>query len=186
LLLPFNRLLEDLNGLYSLINTESGADFNKWIEELDPALLGANSELGKLLALAQAMALLDFPDPGSGGGGGGGNYKCPICGDTFTTESGLINHYGKHPDPKPPLELQHGGRVMPGMDYVVGERGIEVFRPDVSGRVMPLDPWGTTYTTDYAPTNKGEGRQLVHLQVFVGDEKLIDKVIDAVDQKVRE
>ncbi len=186
-MLPFNTLLEDLNGLYSLINKESGADFTDMIRGLDPALLGANSKLGDLLSWLEQLTGIQIPDNGGGGGDGGGNWTYYCAEHEYGTNNvqDWINHYkNQHNGQTPPM--QHGGRVLPGMAYLVGERGIELFQPDVSGVIKPRDPWGTTYTTDYGGGGSNGSPQMLHLQVFVGDEKLIDKVIDAVDQKVSE
>jgi hypothetical protein len=79
---------------------------------------------------------------------------------------------------------QHGGRVNPGESYWVGEAGIEIFQPDTAGVIKPLDPWGMTFTTTPSASSGRQGP--IHLTIYLGDEKLMDKVLDAVDQAVRE
>lgn len=78
---------------------------------------------------------------------------------------------------------QHGGRVYPGESYFVGERGIELFRPDVSGEVVPIDPWNTSFVSNVAGAPSGNGA--INLVIYLGNDQLYNGVVDVVDQEIR-
>lgn len=77
---------------------------------------------------------------------------------------------------------QHGGRVYPGESYMVGEAGIEMFQPDVTGTIVPLnDPWSATVVGPETGSESG----MIHVVLKVGDETLIDRMLDRVDQEIQ-
>jgi hypothetical protein len=117
------------------------------------------------------------PATGAGGGANDPTVQCPLCNQSMPA-SQLNDHMAT---------VHHratGGRTLPGIDYIIGERGIEVFRPDSAGTVKPLDPWGTTFTSNTSSGADGKPGT-VHLVVYLGDERLIDRVLEQVDQEIR-
>jgi hypothetical protein len=48
-----------------------------------------------------------------------------------------VRVYVELQDPEKPKGKQHGGPVLAGVPYIVGERGPELFLPAVSGRIIP-------------------------------------------------
>lgn len=67
--------------------------------------------------------------------------------------------------------MQYGGRVYPGSEYIVGEAGPELFKPDLSGTIVPIgDPWGTEIIS--SANGGGGGDTHVHVTVSIGNEQL--------------
>ena len=79
-----------------------------------------------------------------------------------------------------PKPLQYGGRVNPGETYLLEGRP-EIFKPDTAGVVKPLDPWGTTFIN--AP-GVSHASSPLHITLYLGDNKLVDRYVDAVDQEI--
>ena len=59
---------------------------------------------------------------------------------------------------------QHGGNVHPGSTYLVGEGGMELFRPNVPGRIIP-----NYQLPDGAAGSAGTGAVMHNTQNFFGD-----------------
>ena len=81
-----------------------------------------------------------------------------------------------------PIPSQYGNRTIPGEVYLVGEKRPEIFKPDTAGVIKPLDPWGTTFVNT---SSTSHAREPIHLTLYLGDGKLIDQYIDAVDGEIR-
>jgi len=168
-MIKISQETETANGQLSLFGDESMADLATALDKVDPLFKTFVDEMERLQGAL-----------GGGGGGGGGSHTCPVCGQTYTGsyEDHVKNYKGPLAHP-----MQHGGRVQPGQSYLVGERGMEIFQPDSAGVIKPLDPWGTTYVN--SSEARSGGREMMHLVVYLGDERLIDKVLEAVDQEVK-
>jgi hypothetical protein len=82
----------------------------------------------------------------------------------------------------PGTHRQFGGRVYPGQTYSILEGGTpELFKPDMTGTIVPLDdPWGATVMSP----GSGGGSEPIHIVLKVGDETLIDRMLDRVDQEI--
>lgn len=145
---------ETMQPLNALLEDVQG-QFNLLGEQSLPALLRMLYELDPAVrALLEAGG---YVLPSAGGGGDWGEYIAP---------------------------MQHGGSVLAGESYLVGERGIEIFKPSTSGEIIPLDPWGTTVTS--MKTNVGATRQgAINLMIYLGNELLYNGVVDVVDQEIR-
>jgi hypothetical protein len=72
--------------------------------------------------------------------------------------------------------------VYPGQTYSILEGGTpELFKPDMTGTIVPLDdPWGATVMSP----GSGGGSEPIHIVLKVGDETLIDRMLDRVDQEI--
>lgn len=112
---------------------------------------GMLADLTRLLARQALMGLLNSVAAGAGGGGGGGwiGSLANLIGGTAkavgTTAAGApgvaaigsaASGVGATLFGNPP-ERALGGLVSPGMDYLVGERRPEIFRPAQPGTIIP-------------------------------------------------
>jgi hypothetical protein len=81
----------------------------------------------------------------------------------------------------PGTRRQHGGRVYPGETYSILEGGTpEIFKPDMTGTIIPLDdPWGASIVSP----GGGESGP-IRIVLKVGDETLIDRMLDRVDAEI--
>lgn len=79
------------------------------------------SDLSKILARLLIVQAISAFLPGGGGGGGGGS---------------ALGQLGSH-FIGPPAPRANGGTTQPDRSFVVGENGPELFRPGITGSVMP-------------------------------------------------
>lgn len=101
-----------------------------------------------------AQGLGDLLSGIAGGNGGGGNwftkYVLPIAGAALGAGLGTINLGGGSTYTPGGTGLTRprtvgrasGGPVSPGSDYLVGEAGMELFRPSVPGTIIPNNKLG--------------------------------------------
>jgi hypothetical protein len=164
-------------------------EFGRWVDEqmgkkslFNPDTLAAIAEaLG--MTVDEIERLLNLKAPGNKGGAMGGSY-----GGSAGEGSGG-GDYGEADVPTQgeipgPGERQFGGRVYAGETYQILEGGKpEIYKPDFTGTIVPIaDPWGTHVFTS---PKEGGGVKQVHLVLNVGDMRLLDKILDLVDQEIR-
>ena len=77
---------------------------------------------------------------------------------------------------------QHGGLVVAGRRYRVGEAGEETYVPYATGMVYPSNPWNSQMQVSSPEGSRG-GKQML-LIINLGNETLARKVINMVDQEV--
>ena len=87
--------------------------------------------------------------------------------------------------PKDYVPQQYGGDVFAGQDLIVGEKGVEKFRPYFSGQIIPthkLDPWqnGTPIQT----AGLGDGKGQIRLVINLGGNLLREFILSAVDKEI--
>lgn len=155
-----NEYSEDMNAIMKLIGDETMPDLVAVLKELNPELA---------LMFEEAMAMLE-KTPGASDTPPSLPPGPPIDYTPIEEEDESWN---------PHLQRQHGGRVYPGQSYLVGEVAPEMFRPDVTGTILPSDPWGAAVISPESSSNEP-----IHLVVRVGDETLIDRILDRVDQEI--
>jgi hypothetical protein len=154
-MMELQNFVEDARGQINLLNEESLTELVAILEEIDPTFAAF---IEKLINAEKAMR--GAPIPSGGGGGGRPGEATPMAG---------------------------GGRVYPGRTYEVNEAGQEFFQPDMSGSIIPLsklDPFRVTMIGD-SPGGESGGTQTIHLQVFLGDEMILSKFLNAIDQEIR-
>jgi hypothetical protein len=83
---------------------------------------------------------------------------------------------------KPKEGKQHGGLVVAGRRYRVGEAGPETYVPYATGMVYPSNPWNSQMQTASSDRTKSSGQMV--LVINLGNETLARKVVDMVDQEV--
>jgi hypothetical protein len=157
--------VEDVNGRMNLFSGRTMAELADRLTKIDPLF---RSFITNVEQLAQTM---------DASGEGLPDYRAP------TSDTPEYSDYQSGIDFTYPGQLrQYGGRVHPGEKYLVGESGIEEFKPDVTGSIIPLnDPWGTTIIS--TPSAASDGRS-INLSIYIGDEHITDMVIDAVDSSI--
>jgi len=186
---PLNNKIEDVNGQLSLFNETSMVDMYNNLVKVDP--------LFKSFAVDSMNALVETAEPAAAA-------LSIFTGDMVTLGSTLetttplfqtfvplfITTLDKIVEAAHGLGIaddhrrQHGGRAYPGEVYWVGERGPEPFIPDVAGTIRANDPWDNTIVTT---ANATEGApRVIHLVINLGNERLIDRVLDAVDVEINE
>jgi hypothetical protein len=159
-MLALNEYVEDANAHMGTFNEESMLELSEILEEIDPIFANILKQFDEFL---EKHGDRDAIQDTKGG-------KPPLVIDTRDEEE----HYSWEYIPR-----QHGGRVYPGESYLVGEVAPELFRPDVSGTIIPSDPWGEEVVSPFA----SDGDK-VHIVLKVGDETLIDRILDRVDQEI--
>jgi len=145
---------------FSKFSQEAAAKGNLFNEDTMEALIEAFAEIyGWVIKIEEKSG-------GGGGKGGGGGDKVPK-------------------GPKDYIPEQYGGDVFAGQDLIVGERGVEKFRPYFSGQIIPnykLDPWqnGTPLQT----TGSGDGKGQIRLVINLGGNLLREFILSAVDKEI--
>jgi len=177
IMLEFSQWSQDATSENALFNEETIA---KLATSLDKMGTNFTTFVNDVERLQEALG--KEGDGGDGGGGGGDTHTCPVCGQKYTGsyEDHVKNYKGSKPHP-----MQHGGRVNPGETYLVGENGPEPFIPDVAGRIMARDPWSATIVSTSSDGNTGQP-QIIHLIVNLGNDRLIDRMLDAVDAEIQQ
>ena len=85
------------------------------------------------------------------------------------------------------LPLAGGGKAMAGRPYLVGEQGIELFVPNVTGTIVPNDQLATVQARDYTPVGAGAGARattIEHLSVVNPVDATADEVVSAIGAKL--
>lgn len=190
---PLNKKIEDVNGQMNLFNEDSMGPLYEILQKVDPLFKSFSTE--SMLALSENLSgsvesIAGLTEPMDSFNTDMENLQgimetlVPLM-DRFIPQWREINDiitlfakiFGLD-------QKAEGGRVYPGQAYLVGERGPEPFIPDVAGTILPNDPWNTTITTS---GQAGIGKaQTIHLSVYLGNDKLIDRVLDAVDAEIQQ
>jgi hypothetical protein len=80
---------------------------------------------------------------------------------------------------------QHGGYVQAHQQYLVGEAGAEMFRPYLSGEIVPNHKLNPFDNTVISPQDTGSGAsQLIHLVLNLGDQHFREYIIETVDSEI--
>lgn len=81
----------------------------------------------------------------------------------------------------------NGGHVIAGKDYLIGERGPEIFTPITSGRIEPLgqgNPWASTEMFSSSGSVGRGGGGATTIVINLGNQKLGEYVIRAVKENL--
>ena len=145
---------------FSKFSQEAAAKGNLFNEDTMEALIEAFAEIyGWVIKIEEKAG-------GGGGKGGGGGDKVPK-------------------GPRDYIPEQYGGDVFAGQDLIVGERGVEKFRPYFSGQIIPthkLDPWQNG--TPIQMAGPGDGKGQIRLVINLGGNLLREFILSAVDKEI--
>jgi hypothetical protein len=180
-MLEFRQESEKLMAQGGLFNEDTWAGLVSIMSEIDPQLA---QEFWDLF-MKQMDKALDKADRGTTDNDQLGNDDWRD--DDASDDDGTGPPPGGHPDHQNIPEgtrRQHGGRVVAGMDYVVGEAGTEAFRPYFTGDVLPTyktNPWESTMLT---PRNQGKESQLIQLILNLGGDYFREFILNTVDSEI--
>jgi hypothetical protein len=167
-MLIFRQEAERLMAQGGLFDEDSWASVLSILSELDPALAEAFFE-----AIMKGMKDVSSNQPD----GGPENWEDDGADTTQPPASDNYDYSDKR-------YRQHGGGVLAGQEYYVGEAGVEKFKPYFTGDILPsykTNPWETTMIEPSAATTE---QQLIHLILNLGDEHFREYILKAVDSEI--
>ena len=171
--------LEQASGAAGTLATQSFALLTTMINDYAaPAILDLTGKIAELYRAAQGQ--IDVP-----GGEDEIDYVCSVCGAVYHNPIDLRNHRKDAHD----INYEAAGTsewAFSPMKFVAGEGALP---EKVTVEPLGSGSYKSRWTNEVISTNRGiptSEPQMIHLTVNIGDEPIIDRIVDAITQNIKD